>query len=240
VRARFGSFSIDTELRRLDRDGVELHLTPKAFDLLALLIQAAPKVASKPGLHARLWPDSFVADATLVGLVKEIRRVLEQRGDAPIRTYHRVGYAFSESLDALEADPVFGSRRQRLAASRSSRPAGTHWIVRGQNRRALVEGENIIGREPSSAIWLDVVGVSRRHARVTVRGSSATLEDLGSKNGTLRGGERVTAAVPLRDADRIQIATVVLVYRASTHGVSTTRTRQRPLRKRGHTAKRRQ
>jgi len=232
VRARFGSFSIDTELRRLDRDGVELHLTPKAFDLLAFLIQSAPKVVAKQELHARLWPDTFVADATLVGLVKEIRRVLEQRGDTPLRTYHRVGYAFSEPLDALEADPAFRSSKPRPGAAQPSKAAATHWIVRGQQRMPLVEGENLIGRDPSSAVWLDVVGVSRRHARLTVRGNSATLEDLGSKNGTLRGGERVTDAVALRDADRIQIATVVLVFRAATRGVSTTKTRQRSLRKR--------
>ena len=78
MRASFGSLTVDTDARRLDRDGAELHLTPKAFDLLALLLEAAPKVVSKRDLHARLWRDSFVADATLVGLVKEVRRVLQQ------------------------------------------------------------------------------------------------------------------------------------------------------------------
>lgn len=198
MRARFGSFSIDTDSRRLDRDGHELHLTPKAFDLLVLLIEASPKVVSKRDLHGRLWPDSFVADATLVGLVKEVRRVLEQRGAAPIRTYHRVGYAFAEAIET----------------GRAEKADNTCWLVRGRERLALTAGENLIGRDPASAIWLDVSGVSRRHARLIVSGTSVTLEDLGSKNGTMRGTERLAKAVALRDGDRLQVAGVSLVFRA--------------------------
>lgn len=211
--ARFGSFRMDTDARRLDRDGTELHLTPKAFDLLALLIQEAPKVVSKADLHARLWPDSFVADTTLVGLVKEIRRVIQQRGTSPVRTFHRVGYAFSAPLD--------GEPPARSDASK--------WLARGQTRFALATGRNVIGRDPASEVWLDVSGVSRRHACVVVTPDGVTLEDLGSKNGTMRGAERVTKAIALRDADRIQIAGVVLVFRASsaTESTRTRRTRAR-------------
>lgn len=54
VRARFESFTFDTDTRRLERAGAEVHLTPKAFDLLALLIQEAPRVLAKSDLHHRL------------------------------------------------------------------------------------------------------------------------------------------------------------------------------------------
>ena len=79
----------------MTRGGEDLHLTPKAFDLLLLLVEAAPRVVPKAELHTRLWPDSFVADTTLVGLVKEVRRVLgDTDAAAPlIRTVARVGYA---------------------------------------------------------------------------------------------------------------------------------------------------
>ena len=95
--ARFGSFALAIDSRRLTRAGADLHLTPKAFDLLALLVDAAPRVVPKAELHARLWPDTFVSDSTLVGLVKEVRRVLgDADADAPIvRTVARVGYAFA-------------------------------------------------------------------------------------------------------------------------------------------------
>jgi DNA-binding winged helix-turn-helix (wHTH) protein len=216
VRARFGSFTFDTDTRRLERQGADIHLSPKAFDLLAFLIQEAPRVLSKSELHARLWPGTFVSDATLVGLVKEMRRALgDQRRGTLIRTVHRVGYAFSGTIDG-------GQREQ---------PGATHWIIRGQRRIPLAQGANVIGRDPGSAVWVDVAGVSRRHACVVVTGKSATVEDLGSKNGTMRGRERVTTAVTLCDADRIQIAGVVLVFRASTAGASTDTHPRRAARK---------
>jgi DNA-binding winged helix-turn-helix (wHTH) protein len=39
---RFGTFEFDAQTRRLRREGVEIHLSPKAFELLALLVDAAP------------------------------------------------------------------------------------------------------------------------------------------------------------------------------------------------------
>src|SRR5262245_54473325 len=98
--ARFGTFELDSQRRQLRRGMEDLHLTPKAFDLLSLLIDAAPRVVPKSELHQRLWPAGVVTDATLVGLVKEIRRVLEDTNpEAPlIRTAHRVGYAFDAPI----------------------------------------------------------------------------------------------------------------------------------------------
>jgi DNA-binding response OmpR family regulator len=74
VVARFGSFTLDSDQRRIVGAEGEAHLTPKAFDLLRLLIRHAPRVVSKPEIHAALWPDTFVSDAALIVLIKEIRR----------------------------------------------------------------------------------------------------------------------------------------------------------------------
>ena len=75
--------------------GGRVHLTRKAFDLLATLVEHAPMVVTKDELHRRLWPDAFVTDATVAGVVKELRRALDDReSDEPlIRTAHGVGYA---------------------------------------------------------------------------------------------------------------------------------------------------
>jgi len=70
-------------------------------------------------------------------------------------------------------------------------------------------------------VWVDVPGISRRHARITIDGTAVLLEDLGSKNGTTVGDARVDAAVVLRDGDRIRFGTVVGVYRTSNAGLST-------------------
>jgi DNA-binding winged helix-turn-helix (wHTH) protein len=81
-----------------------VHLTPKAFDLLTVLVAEAPRIVPKSELHRRLWPDAFVADTTLVGVVKELRRALidDDRDGVPfVRTAHRVGYGFGRSIDKL-------------------------------------------------------------------------------------------------------------------------------------------
>jgi pSer/pThr/pTyr-binding forkhead associated (FHA) protein len=63
----------------------------------------------------------------------------------------------------------------------------------GSRRLALCEGEYVIGRDPASARWLDVAGVSRHQARMVVVGEGAQIEDLASKNGTRVGDVPLTA-----------------------------------------------
>jgi DNA-binding winged helix-turn-helix (wHTH) protein len=207
VTVRFGAFTLDSDQRQLTRDGQEIHLTPKAFDLLVLLVAETPRVVRKTELHERLWAGTFVSDATLVSLVKELRRALADREAATpiIRTAHGVGYAFAAPIDRLPA---------RVATI-------SCWIVSGGRRIALSEGDNLIGRDPASAVWLDVAGVSRRHARIVVGEHAVLLEDLGSKNGTSLGGEPITKKVPLHDSDRIQIGPILIIYHASATGIST-------------------
>jgi DNA-binding winged helix-turn-helix (wHTH) protein len=207
VTVRFGSFALAADSRRLTRGGGDLHLTPKAFDLLMLLVDAAPRVVPKAELHARLWPDSFVADTTLVGLVKEVRRALgDTDGAAPIiRTVSRVGYALAVPL-------------QRGARDETGRG---HWLVADGRSYPLQEGANAIGREPAAAVWLDSSSVSRRHAIITVLPTEARIEDVGSKNGTAVNGAQVSGAVALRDGDRVSIGSVPLIYRSAAATQST-------------------
>jgi DNA-binding winged helix-turn-helix (wHTH) protein len=214
VSVRFGPFRFHADRRQLLRDGREVHVTPKAFDLLALLIERAPAVVTKAEIHKQLWPDTFVSEATLIGLVKEMRRAMDDHESAIIRTAHRVGYAFAAPV---EADTPAGTA-----------PAATHWLVVGTRRIALRNGVNVIGRDPEATVWLDVAGVSRRHAHIILENGAATLEDLGSKNGTLVGDRPVRGRVPLRNADRIQVATELLVLHVSGSGVSTATQPVRP------------
>jgi DNA-binding winged helix-turn-helix (wHTH) protein len=208
VSVRFGPFTLDSGRRQLThREGGELHLTPKAFDLLALLVAEAPRVVRKGELHERLWAGTFVSDATLVGLVKEIRRALDDRdADVPlIRTAHGVGYAFAGDVE--RAAP----RRDDVS----------RWVVTGGRKVPLNSGHNSIGRDPASTVVLDVPGVSRSHARIVVGPDGAMLDDLGSKNGTKLADKPVTASIALHDGDRIQVGPILIVYHASASGMST-------------------
>jgi DNA-binding winged helix-turn-helix (wHTH) protein len=218
VVLRFGSCAIDVSRREVRRHDAVVHLTPKAFDLLVLLMGEAPRVVPKPELHQRLWPGTFVSDAALVGLVKEIRRELDDRdpGAPIIRTAHRVGYAFCPGLDRTASGQPLG-----LEPSRHDATSVCHWLMVSGRRVALREGENSIGRDPSSNVWLDSASVSRAHARIVVGQDGVSIEDCQSKNGTKIGQERVTSATALRDGDRLRFGTVSALYRASGAGMST-------------------
>lgn len=197
---RFGRFAFDRATRQLTCDETPVHLTPKAFDLLSLLIDEAPRVVPKAELHSHLWPDSFVSDASLLGLIKEVRRALRDEGDGElIRTAHRVGYAFAAPL-------------QRVAART---PRSAAWVMVGSVCVPLSEGENLIGRDAECTVRVDLPSISRRHARILVDGENATIEDLGSKNGTALGDRPVTEPTAVRDADRIQVGGVSLTFHLS-------------------------
>ena len=216
---RFGCFVLDTPRRQLRAGDEVRHLTPKAFELLTLLVREAPRVVSKQELHERLWPDAHVSDATLVGLVKEVRRVLDDRdADAPlIRTAHRVGYAFTAEVAAA------------ASAAATAGAKGRFWLVFSERKLLLGSGENVVGRDPAAHLHVDHAGVSRRHARLTVDGVEVRIEDLGSKNGTTVGGKRVSEPIRLRDGDRCAFGPVVAVFRVAGADVSTiTQSRLRP------------
>jgi pSer/pThr/pTyr-binding forkhead associated (FHA) protein len=91
---------------------------------------------------------------------------------------------------------------------------------------ALAQGENVIGRDPSVEVCLDEAAVSRRHARLTVDGSEAWLEDLDSKNGTTIGATPVLATTRLRDGDRLAFGGIAALYRSP--ATMTTETRNEP------------
>jgi DNA-binding winged helix-turn-helix (wHTH) protein len=204
---QFGAFTLDGDRRQLFRDGAPLHVTPKAFELLTLLATHAPRVVNKEELHRRLWPGTFISDATLSGLIKELRRVLDDRSPAApiIRTAHRVGYAFCSPIEPVtDVD----------AAPR-------HWLVLRRRRVPLRAGENVIGRDITSDVQLDDVSVSRRHARVVIEAGIVRLEDLNSKNGTTVAGDPISGPVTLHGDERLEFGSVAAVYRCADSGMST-------------------
>ena len=196
----------------MSRGNVTVHLSPKALDLLILLIRERPHVLSKADLHARLWPDSFVSDASLAMLVAELRAALGETARHPrcVRTVHRHGYAFL-SLATEDPDRRRAGRNERTTAP----PTMGYWVITASQQVALVRGENVVGRDPAVRVWLDSPSVSRHHARIVIDDERATLEDLGSKNGTRAGDVRVRALVPLSDGDQLRFGSVRATFRAS-------------------------
>lgn len=202
MRIRFGPFAADLDTRQLTRDGREVHLVPKAFELLVTLVRERPKALSKSALLERLWPDTFVSEGNLSNLIADIRQALGDHASAPafVRTSHGYGYAFCG--DAT-------TERQEHDGWTDRAPC---WLEWGTRRFRLSIGEHIIGRDPDAEIRLDESMVSRHHARLVVSAAHTLLADLGSKNGTLHAGSPVTLPVALSDGDAIRIGSVLLTF----------------------------
>ena len=120
MRIRFGPFILNLDTRQLTEDNRQIHLTPKAFDLLTMLVQDRPKVLSKAALQNRLWPDTFVAEANLSNLIAEIREALRDQAHRP--------------------DLYSNGARLWLRVFRRGHHLSGHGAPRWSDRRARLEG----------------------------------------------------------------------------------------------------
>ena len=203
MRLRFGDCVLDSETRELFVEGERVHLTPKAFQFLELLLENRPRALSKGQIHECLWPGTFVSDGTLTSLLAEVRSAIGDESHEPryIRTVHRFGYAFSGAAEEAGGRPA--ARQPRLV----------YRLFWGSREIALKEGETVLGRDETATVFLDHKSISRRHARLAIEGDRATLEDLGSKNGTFVSDERVVSTTRLSDGDIIRLGSVSMTFR---------------------------
>ena len=200
---RFDRFVVDGDTRRLLRDREEIHLSPKALHLLQILIENRHRAVSKIDLQKELWPTTFVVDTNLASLIREVRQALDDTAATPrfVRTVHRFGYWF------------IGEIRDQEPPGQLPSPTIKCWLVWATRQIPIDSGEYILGRAPDASVWVDAPGVSRHHARLILSGHDATVEDLGSKNGTFVGNEAVTSPRRLNDGDTIRLGPVVITFR---------------------------
>jgi DNA-binding winged helix-turn-helix (wHTH) protein len=201
MRVRFDDCTFDPETRELFRGGKTVHLHPKAFRLLEILLESRPRALSKAELHEKLWPGSFVSEANLASLAAEIRRGIGEkgRGARKLRTVYGFGYAISGETIEEKRAPSTGAARYCLVWERKEMP--------------LTTGDNVVGRDRNATVSIDDSTISRRHARIRIAGGGAMIEELGSKNGTFVQGRRIDKPRRLSDGDRFQIGSVVLTFR---------------------------
>ena len=200
MRKRFRDCVFDSDSRELVRGGRPVHLSPKAYGLLELLLRRAPNAVSKDDIQSAVWGEVFVSESTLTNVVAEIRAALGDRARASelVRTVHGFGYAFAGKL--IEDGDVLGDGNYRFR------------LIRGKRSFPLFEGENVIGRDPDARVSIDHASVSRHHARISIDDGKAVLADLRSRNGTFVGGRPVNDPVPLEDGDVIGLGPVTLVF----------------------------
>jgi DNA-binding winged helix-turn-helix (wHTH) protein len=204
-RVSFGDFVLDMDARELLRGRDAVPLSPKAYQFLEILIANRPKALSKIALQERLWPDTFVVEKNLVNLIAEIRQALGDDSTHPrfVRTVHRFGYAFRVAPGETAGDNPT-----------SHRSAVRFRLLWANGRAGLGEGEHVLGRDPDLEFFLDSPGISRRHAVIRIAGDDATVEDLGSKNGTFLADRRLDSRTRLVDGDLIRVGSVQLTFSA--------------------------
>ena len=151
MRVRFADYDLDTDARQLVRGTRQIHLSPKAFELLKVLVENRPRAMSKQELLDKIWPGVFVSDASLARAVSEIRDAIadHSRSEGFLQTVHAFGYRFA-SAGVVEAPGP---------AAVSDGPVC--WLVGRDLEFRLADGEHIVGREPGVSIRLDSPRVSR-------------------------------------------------------------------------------
>ncbi len=88
-----GTLRIDRARHLVLRDGREVHLTKKEFDLLWLLIRSAGRVVSRETILTRLW--DYAADIETRTVDVHVRSLRKKIGEAMIETVVGVGYRFA-------------------------------------------------------------------------------------------------------------------------------------------------
>jgi DNA-binding winged helix-turn-helix (wHTH) protein len=201
MRVQFGDFTLDRAARQLVRGGRELHLEPKAYELLDLLLARRPAAVSKREIRDQLWPDTFVSESSLTDVVAQLRAALgdDRRRAKYVRTLHGFGYAFAATAEDSKA---------------ATKPLTVPRVIWERLVFPLGRGENVLGRDGAASVRIDSFQVSRRHARIVVTEDRAVLEDLDSKNGTFLNEERLPGPTELRDGDTFRLGRLLLVYRS--------------------------
>jgi DNA-binding winged helix-turn-helix (wHTH) protein len=192
MTVQFAGFVFDEDRRQLLHGGEVLHLEPKAFELLALLLSRRPNAVSKPEIREAIWPGAHVSESSLPGLVGDLRGALgdDSKDSRFIRTVPRYGYAFCADVVVGAAAPAQAARWTAVWASREV---------------PLPDGEHLIGRGEDCRIRSDSSSVSRHHALVRVTSERLLVEDLGSRNGTWVRGRRLAGPEELTAGEAVRV-----------------------------------
>lgn len=196
---RFGEFELDAAAFALRRSGRGLKLEKMPMEVLVLLVRRAGRLVTRSDIKAAVWgADVFVdQDAAINTAIRKIRRALEDDAEHPrfIETVIGKGYRF------IARDDVEPERR-----------VSRYLVTRGKRQFVLGAGENLLGRDPDAAVFIDHPSVSRRHARISIEPARAVLEDLESRNGTFLDGRPLDAPAELHHGAIIGLGPITLTF----------------------------
>ena len=141
---RWDDFVLDLDAYRLERAGTPLALEPKAFNLLALMVERPGHLFSKQEIFDAIWPDTAVTDHALTRVVAQLRRVLgdEAREARYIETVPTRGYRWVRPVEAVVVAATPAPAVSAMPAARPAEPdaptATPAAIAAPAHRRALI------------------------------------------------------------------------------------------------------
>jgi serine/threonine-protein kinase len=169
----FGPFRLDPNRHRLFRGDELVPLSPKAIEMLILLVQNPGKLLQREMLINALWPETIVEDANLTVAVSQLRKTINQNGDKGefIQTIPRVGYRFvadvravveegvktEEALAAAGAPPSAQTPRQRAQLDQQTTSQN---VLPAQGKRAWPQ---IVTIAASLLAFAAIVWLFRQH-----------------------------------------------------------------------------
>jgi len=142
VQLRWDDFQIDLDAFTLDRNGNPVPLEPKAFDLLALLVQRPGHLFTKQALFESVWPDVAVTDHALTRVIAQLRRALgdEARDARYIETVPTRGYRWVRPVEAVGSKPAAASVKPALPAIEAAAPEQAVIVVPSTTSRRMLPG----------------------------------------------------------------------------------------------------
>jgi adenylate cyclase len=203
-RVGFGEYRFQLDTGQLWFRGQEVRLTPKAAEVLKILVSNAGAPVSKGDLFAAVWPDVAVTDDALTTCIQELRRVLSDDAKRPqfIETRHRRGYQFIAAV-SREAAPASAAvaRTTRSISSIAVLPFAD--MSPSHDQEYLCEG---LAEELINALTqIDDLRVAARTASFQFRGKGEDIRSVGEQlnvetllEGSVRkSGDRLRVTVQL-------------------------------------------
>lgn len=212
----FGEFELDVAAYTLRRAGQRIKLEKIPMEVLVLLVQNAGILVNRTEIQAARWgSDVFVdQEAAINTAIRKIRRALGDDVEHPrfIETVVGMGYRFIAPISGQS--PRMDERGDvDVGAVHSDRVHGrlpNYLLTRGRRQFVLDRGDNLLGRDPEAAVYIDHPSVSRRHARISIHSARAVLDDLKSRNGTFLDGRHIERPTELHHGAIIGLGPITL------------------------------
>ena len=169
----FAGLRLDAARRVLQRGDEVLHLYPRTFDALVLLVERRDEVVSKDELMDQLWPGVIVEENSLARLISDLRKAIGAAGRCVV-TVPKRGYRFDGDVNASNAARC--PNRTKDVEANSLFDRGRYWLTRrawdGAMNRAIECFEGAVARDPDFADAHAALGEAHLTSAVAVFGET--------------------------------------------------------------------